>query len=175
MEPRIGIATGVVVVGDLIGEGEAQERGIVGETPSLAMRLQALAEPNAIVIADSTRDQIGALFTIEDLGPQVRRGVAALQRAWRILAKAFDRTRDSCLAAGSWYDGSSGVERQDADVRRESPIDHSTGCSTDWRRCLVRPRASLASRRRSRDAAVGRVGTRRFAGWAARRMRSISL
>jgi len=67
---RIGIATGLVVVGDLIGEGAAQERGVVGETPNLAARLQALARPGTLVVADGTRRQIGTLFEIEDLGPQ---------------------------------------------------------------------------------------------------------
>ena len=59
---RIGIATGLVVVGDLIGAGAAQERGVVGETPNLAARLQALAAPNTLVIAEATRRQIGGLF-----------------------------------------------------------------------------------------------------------------
>src|SRR6516225_4028759 len=63
---RIGIATGLVVVGDLIGTGAAQERGVVGETPNLAARLQALARPGSLVIADSTRRQLGTLFEIED-------------------------------------------------------------------------------------------------------------
>jgi class 3 adenylate cyclase len=55
LQTRVGIATGLVVVGDLVGSGEAQERGIVGETPNLAARLQAAAEPNTVVIAESTR------------------------------------------------------------------------------------------------------------------------
>ena len=55
LQTRVGIATGLVVVGDLIGSGEAQERGIIGETPNLAARLQGLAEPNSVVIAESTR------------------------------------------------------------------------------------------------------------------------
>jgi class 3 adenylate cyclase len=59
---RVGIASGLVVVGDLIGEGAAQERNVVGETPNLAARLQAIAAPNRIVIADSTRRQLGGLF-----------------------------------------------------------------------------------------------------------------
>ena len=62
LQTRIGIATGMVVVGDLIGSGEAQERGIVGETPNLAARLQGIAEPNAVVIAESTRRLLGNLF-----------------------------------------------------------------------------------------------------------------
>jgi class 3 adenylate cyclase len=60
LQARVGIATGLVVVGDLVGTGEAQERGIVGETPNLAARLQGIAEPNTVVIAESTRKLLGA-------------------------------------------------------------------------------------------------------------------
>jgi len=70
---RIGIASGLVVVGDLIGAGAAQERGVVGETPNLAARLQALARPGTLVVADSTRRQIGTLFEIEDRSSTARR------------------------------------------------------------------------------------------------------
>src|SRR5262249_50157293 len=62
LKVRAGIATGLVVVGDLIGSGEAQERGILGETPNLAARLQSIAEPNRLVIAESTRRLLGTLF-----------------------------------------------------------------------------------------------------------------
>ena len=68
LQTRIGIATGLVVVGDLVGSGEAQERGIVGETPNLAARLQGLAEPNMVVIAEATRRLVGNLFELKDLG-----------------------------------------------------------------------------------------------------------
>jgi class 3 adenylate cyclase len=68
LQARVGIATGLVVVGDLIGSGEEQERGIVGETPNLAARLQGLAEPNTVVIAESTRKLLGNLFEVEDFG-----------------------------------------------------------------------------------------------------------
>jgi class 3 adenylate cyclase len=68
LQARVGIATGLVVVGDLIGEGSAQEQAVVGETPNLAARLQALATPTSLVIAASTRQQIGELFDLEDLG-----------------------------------------------------------------------------------------------------------
>jgi class 3 adenylate cyclase len=68
LQTRVGIATGLVVVGDLIGAGEAQERGIVGETPNLAARMQGVAEPNTVVIAESTRKLIGSLFELQDLG-----------------------------------------------------------------------------------------------------------
>jgi class 3 adenylate cyclase len=73
---RVGIATGLVVVGDLIGSGEAQERGIVGETPNLAARLQGIAEPNTLVIAEDTRKLLGTLFELEDLGPKDLKGIA---------------------------------------------------------------------------------------------------
>jgi class 3 adenylate cyclase/predicted ATPase len=85
---RIGIATGLVVVGDLIGAGAAQERGVVGETPNLAARLQALARPGTLVVADSTRRQIGTLFEIEDLGPQPLAGFAEPQTAWRVVGES---------------------------------------------------------------------------------------
>src|ERR1022692_1178662 len=62
LQTRVGIATGLVVVGDLIGAGAAQEQAVVGETPNLAARLQALAEPNTVVIADGTRKLLGNLF-----------------------------------------------------------------------------------------------------------------
>jgi class 3 adenylate cyclase len=68
LQTRVGIATGLVVVGDLICSGEAQERGIVGETPNLAARLQGLAQPNSVVVAESTRKLLGNLFELEDLG-----------------------------------------------------------------------------------------------------------
>ena len=74
LQVRVGIATGLVVVGDLIGSGEAQERGIVGETPNLAARLQALAEPNMVVIAEGTRRLLGNLFELGDLGLQGPQG-----------------------------------------------------------------------------------------------------
>ena len=82
MQTRVGIATGLVVVGDLIGSGEAQERGIVGETPNLAARLQSIAEPNMVVIGEGTRKLLGNLFELEDLGPQELKGIAAPVRAW---------------------------------------------------------------------------------------------
>jgi class 3 adenylate cyclase len=76
LQTRVGIATGLVVVGDLIGSGEAQERGIVGETPNLAARLQGIAEPNTVVIAGSTRKLLGNLFELEDLGAKDLKGIA---------------------------------------------------------------------------------------------------
>jgi hypothetical protein len=83
--PRVGIATGLVVVGDLIGSGAAQEQAIVGETPNLSARLQALAEPNMVVIADGTRRLLGNLFELEDLGAKDLKGIAGPVRAWAAL------------------------------------------------------------------------------------------
>jgi class 3 adenylate cyclase len=94
---RLGIATGLVVVGDLLGEGSAQERGVVGETPNLAARLQGLAAPGAIVIGDSTRRQIGALFELGDLGPQPLAGFAEPQHAWRVLGESGVLSRFEAL------------------------------------------------------------------------------
>ena len=85
LQTRVGIATGLVVVGDLIGSGEAQERGIVGETPNLAARLQALAEPNMVVIAEGTRKLLGNLFELEDLGAKDLKGIAGPVRVFAAL------------------------------------------------------------------------------------------
>src|SRR3984893_509056 len=82
---RLGIATGLAVVGDLIGEGAAQERGVVGETPNLAARLQALAEPNTIVIADNTRRLVGSLFEYQSLGNVELNGLTAPVPAFHVL------------------------------------------------------------------------------------------
>jgi len=82
LQTRVGIATGLVVVGDLIGSGEAQERGIIGETPNLAARLQGIAEPNMVVIAESTRRLLGNLFELEDLGARDLKGITGPVRAW---------------------------------------------------------------------------------------------
>ena len=85
LQTRVGIATGLVVVGDLVGSGEAQERGIVGETPNLAARLQGVAEPNMVVIAEATRKLLGNLFELDDLGARDLKGIAGPVRAWAAL------------------------------------------------------------------------------------------
>src|SRR6202050_1448552 len=82
LQTRVGISTGLVVVGDLIGSGEAQEHGIVGDTPNLAARLQGIAEPNMVVIAEGTRRLLGNLFEFEDLGAKDLKGIAGPVRAW---------------------------------------------------------------------------------------------
>src|SRR3984957_13733033 len=91
MQTRVGIATGVVVVGDLVGSGEAQERGIVGETPdppTRAARLQGIAERNMVVIAEDTRKPLGNLFELQDLGAQDLKGIAGPVLAWTALRPA---------------------------------------------------------------------------------------
>ena len=97
LQTRIGIATGLVVVGDLIGSGEAQERGIVGETPNLAARLQAIAEPNTVVIADNTRRLVGSLFEFKDLGLKELKGIAGSPRAWAALRPSLVESRFEAL------------------------------------------------------------------------------
>ena len=88
LQTRVGIATGLVVVGDLIGSGASQEQAIVGETPNLAARLQGVAEPNSVVIAENTRKLLGNLFELEDLGAKDLKGIAGPVRAWVALRQA---------------------------------------------------------------------------------------
>ena len=85
LEVRAGIATGLVVVGELMGEGEARERGVVGETPNLAARLQALAEPGSVVIAEATRKLLGGAFELKPLGPQELKGFDAPVAVWAVV------------------------------------------------------------------------------------------
>jgi hypothetical protein len=97
LQTRVGIATGLVVVGDLIGSGEAQERGIVGETPNLAARLQGIAEPNTVVIAEDTRRLLGSLFELQDLGAKELKGIAEPVRAYAALRPSVVESRFEAL------------------------------------------------------------------------------
>jgi class 3 adenylate cyclase/predicted ATPase len=99
LQVRAGIATGLVVVGDLIGAGAAQEQAVVGETPNLAARLQALAEPGAIVISSITRRLIGGLFEYRDLGTAALRGFADKVPAWQVLGAGAAESRFEALRA----------------------------------------------------------------------------
>jgi len=102
LQTRVGIATGVVVVGDLLSSGEAQERGMVGKTPNLAARLQGIAEPNSVVICDSTRRLLGNLFELKDLGPRDDlKGVDEATRAWAALRASSIASRFEALHASS--------------------------------------------------------------------------
>ncbi len=102
LEARIGIATGLVVVGDLIGDGSAKEQAVVGETPNLAARLQALAEPGSVVISPRTRRLIGGLFDCEDLGEHQLKGFAGPVELTRVVAPRrvgrFEALRATSLA-----------------------------------------------------------------------------
>ena len=94
---RIGIATGEVVVGDLITSGEGQERGVVGETPNLAARLQALAEPDAVVIAPQTRQLLGDLFEYRDLGAVEVKGFPKPIHASEVVSESSIESRFEAL------------------------------------------------------------------------------
>jgi class 3 adenylate cyclase len=104
LQSRVGIATGVVVVGDLVGSGEAQERGIVGETPNLAARLQAAAAPNMVVIAEGTRKLLGNLFELQDMGFRVLKGIDGPVCAWSVLRPSSVESRFEALHEGSLTD-----------------------------------------------------------------------
>jgi class 3 adenylate cyclase len=93
LQVRVGIATGLVIVGDLIGAGAAQEQAVVGETPNLAARLQALAEPGAVVIAAATRRLTGGLFDYRDLGATTLKGFAGNVPAWQVLGASAIESR----------------------------------------------------------------------------------
>jgi class 3 adenylate cyclase/predicted ATPase len=102
LQGHVGIATGLVVVGDLIGEGLARQQAVVGETPNLAARLQALAEPDTVVIAAGTRRLVGDLFDYRDLGAVELKGIAAPVAVWQVLrpsvvASRFEALRGSAL------------------------------------------------------------------------------
>lgn len=101
LSARIGIATGLVVVGDLIGEGAAQEHAVVGETPNLAARLQALAEPGSVVIAPGTRALVGGHFELADLGAHSLKGYADPVRAWRVVREGSAESRFEAMHGGT--------------------------------------------------------------------------
>jgi hypothetical protein len=92
-QTRVGIATGLVVAGDLIGSGASQEQAIVGETPNLAARLQGVAEANSVVIAESTRRLVGNLFELQDPGGQDLKGISGPVRAWAALRPSSVESR----------------------------------------------------------------------------------
>ena len=99
LQTRVGIGTGLVVVGDVIDAGGSQERGIIGQTPNLAARLQGLAEPNTVVIADSTRRLLGNLFELQDLGTKELKGIPGLVHVWMALRPSLVASRFEALHA----------------------------------------------------------------------------
>jgi class 3 adenylate cyclase/tetratricopeptide (TPR) repeat protein len=82
---RVGIATGLVVVGDQIGTGSASERDVIGDAPNLAARLQSLAVPNSVIIAPATQRLVSGQFEFADMGEQMLKGIAQPVRAWRVV------------------------------------------------------------------------------------------
>jgi class 3 adenylate cyclase/predicted ATPase len=101
LQVRVGIATGLVVVGELIGEGSAREQSVVGETPNLAARLQALAEPDAVVIAAGTRRLVGDLFDYRDLGNVEVKGISRPAPVWQVLRPSGIESRFEALRGSS--------------------------------------------------------------------------
>ncbi|MCK1341664.1 AAA family ATPase [Bradyrhizobium sp. 38] len=99
LQVRVGIATGLVVVGDLLGEGAAQEQAVIGETPNLAARLQALAEPDTVIIADDTRRLLGGLFDYRDRGTLPIAGIDYPVQLWRVVGPSLVGSRFEALRA----------------------------------------------------------------------------
>ena len=102
LDVRIGISSGLVVVGELIGEGEARERGVVGDTANLAARLRSQAEPGTILVSESTRRLLGQAFEIKALAPQTLKGFRLPVASWRVIREQanfsrFDATRAEAL------------------------------------------------------------------------------
>jgi class 3 adenylate cyclase len=127
LQTRVGIATGLVVVGDLIGSGASQEQAIVGETPNLAARLQGVAEPNSVVIAESTRRLNGSLFELEDLGVQELKGISGPVRSWMAVRPATVESRFDALHASGLTELVGREEELDLLLRRWSKIKAGEG------------------------------------------------
>jgi class 3 adenylate cyclase/predicted ATPase len=120
LQTRVGIATGLVVIGDLIGSGASQEQTVVGKTPNLAARLQSIAEPNMVVIAEGTRRLVGNLFDLEDLGAKDLKGIAEPVRAWAALRASSVESRFDALHASGLTDFVGRQEELDLLSRRWS-------------------------------------------------------
>ncbi len=98
---RAGVATGLVVVGDLIGEGSSEEQAVVGETPNLAARVQGLAQPGQVVVAEPTRQLLGDVFELSDLGPRELRGIAGKINAYVVTAERAAESRFEARSSGA--------------------------------------------------------------------------
>jgi len=129
LQTRVGVATGLVVVGDLIGSGASQEQAIVGETPNLAARLQGIAEPNSVVIAESTRKLVGNPFVLQDLGAQDLKGISGSVRAWAALRPSSVESRFEALHAGGLTELVGREEELDLLLRRWSKAKTRRGSS----------------------------------------------
>jgi class 3 adenylate cyclase len=101
LQVRVGIGTGLVVVGDLLGEGAAKEQAVVGETPNLAARLQAAAAPGTVVIGPATRRLLGSLFDYNDLGAIEVKGFDKAVNAYRVVRQSTTESRFEALRAST--------------------------------------------------------------------------
>jgi class 3 adenylate cyclase/tetratricopeptide (TPR) repeat protein len=97
---RVGVTTGPVVVGDIIGDGAAEEAAVVGETPNLAARLQGVAQPNQLIIGPVTRQLVGELFVLEDAGTHELKGISEPVRAWRVMSEREVESRFEARRVG---------------------------------------------------------------------------
>ena len=127
LQTRVGIATGLVVVGDLIGSGASQEQAIVGETPNIAARLQGIGEPNGIVIAESTRKLVGNLFELEDLGATDLKGISEPVRAWAAVRPSSAESRFEAFHASGLTELVGREEELELLLRRWSKAKSSQG------------------------------------------------
>lgn len=93
LQSRVGIATGEVVIGDIVGETSAQSEAVIGETPNRAARLQTLAQPNQLIIGDVTKKLVGDLFVLEELGEKSLKGIPDPVSVWRVVKKKVVDTR----------------------------------------------------------------------------------
>ncbi len=100
LQVRVGMATGLVVVGEVLGEGAAREHVVTGATANLAARLQAAAAPDTVVIATTTRRLLGDLFELESVGPFALKGVDGPVMAWRVVAEREGESRFAALRGG---------------------------------------------------------------------------
>ena len=120
LQTRIGIATGLVVIGDWVGSGVSQEQAIVGKTPNLAARLQGIAEPDTVIIAEGTRKLLGNLFDLEDLGAVDLKGIAGPEHAWAVVRPSSAESRFEALQASGLTELVGRQEELDLLLRRWS-------------------------------------------------------
>jgi class 3 adenylate cyclase/tetratricopeptide (TPR) repeat protein len=124
---RVGVATGPVVVGDLIGEGAAQEKAVVGETPNLAARLQGIADPNQVIVSSETQMLVGGSVGFESMGPQALKGFTNPLETWRVIGTEigggrFERSIPEGL--GRFVGRNAELERLRADLQQSTASQH---------------------------------------------------
>ncbi len=127
LQTRVGIATGLVVIGDLIGSGASQEQAVVGKTPNLAARLQGVAEPDMVVVAESTRRLLGNLFELDDLGAKNLKGIDEPVQAWAALRPSSVESRFEAFHASGLTDLVGRQEELDVLMRRWSNVLNGEG------------------------------------------------